>query len=167
MIEFPELKGHSRRDYWLAIIKEILYVHRFINKYQIKGIDKDEAVWKAVLGILRLQAIQEMTSAMPVNYEGLLIFSLCDQLPGGDLILETLATTSAYRESDKNGEREDGGGLYSKSVLDMVSNLGFVFGATSSNSSDARLAIGEISVGALTALEIAVQECKTNYNIVG
>ncbi|KAF3964688.1 hypothetical protein CMV_011050 [Castanea mollissima] len=59
VIEFPELKGHSRRDYWLAIIREILYVHRFINKYEIKGIERDEALSKAVLGILRVQAIQD------------------------------------------------------------------------------------------------------------
>jgi hypothetical protein len=44
VIEFPELKGHTRRDYWLAIIREILYVHRFIKKFKISGVDGDEAL---------------------------------------------------------------------------------------------------------------------------
>ncbi|XWS37646.1 hypothetical protein CRYUN_Cryun19dG0062900 [Craigia yunnanensis] len=88
VIEFPELKGHTRRDYWLAIIQEILYVHRFINKFHITGIEKDDALSKAVLGILRVQAVQEISPSNFVHYESLLMFNLCDQLPGGDLILD-------------------------------------------------------------------------------
>ncbi|XP_048228453.1 uncharacterized protein LOC8271829 isoform X4 [Ricinus communis] len=64
VIEFPEFKGHSRRDYWLSIIQEILYVHRFINKFQLTGVEQDEALSKAVLGILRLQAIQEISELL-------------------------------------------------------------------------------------------------------
>uniref|UniRef100_A0A6N2LC76 Uncharacterized protein n=1 Tax=Salix viminalis TaxID=40686 RepID=A0A6N2LC76_SALVM len=60
VIEFPELKGHTRRDFWLAIIREILYVHRFIKKFEISGVERDEALSKAVLGILRLQAIKKL-----------------------------------------------------------------------------------------------------------
>ncbi|KAM3703199.1 hypothetical protein ACB094_04G081600 [Castanea mollissima] len=166
VIEFPELKGHSRRDYWLAIIREILYVHRFINKYEIKGIERDEALSKAVLGILRVQAIQDVSSAIPLQCESLLMFNLCDQLPGGDLILETLANMSTFREMDRTNNSKGGGGMYSISALDMVSNLGFVFGTSSNNSNEAGLVVGEIAVGELTSLERAVKESKNNYEKV-
>lgn len=165
VIEFPELKGHSRRDYWLAIIREILYVHRFINKYQIKGVERDEALSKAVLGILRVQAIQDVCSSIPLQCESLLMFNLCDQLPGGDLILETLANMSTFRELDRTNNSKAGGGMYSISALDMVSNLGFVFG-TSSNNNKAGLVVGEISVGEMTSLERSVKESKNNYEKV-
>lgn len=165
VIEFPELKGHSRRDYWLAIIQEILYVHRFINKYQIKGVERDEALSKAVLGILRVQAIQDVCSSIPLQCESLLMFNLCDQLPGGDLILETLANMSTFRELDRTNNYKAGGGMYSISALDMVSNLGFVFG-TSLNNNKAGLVVGEISVGEMTSLERSVKESKNNYEKV-
>ncbi|XP_004300518.1 PREDICTED: uncharacterized protein LOC101294763 [Fragaria vesca subsp. vesca] len=165
VIEFPELKGHSRRDYWLAIIREILYVHRFIHKYQIEGVKRDEALSKAVLGILRVQAIQEISSA-PLRCEGLLMFNLCDQLPGGDLILETLANMSTVSELNRSNSSKSGGGMYSISALDMISNLGFAFGTSSNNSAEAGLAVGEVTVGQLTSLEKAVKESKNNYEKV-
>lgn len=166
VLEFPELKGHARRDYWLAIIQEILYAHKFISKYKIKGIARDEALWKAVLGILRLQAIQEISSMIPIQNDALLMFNLCDQLPGGDLILETLANMPNLRESDRENDFKGGSGMYSISALDMVSNWGFVFGASSNNSNESRIAVGEISVGEMTALEIAVKESKNNHKKV-
>ncbi|XP_062117135.1 uncharacterized protein LOC133830994 isoform X4 [Humulus lupulus] len=166
VIEFPELKGHTRRDYWLAIIREILYVHRFINKFQIKGVKRDEAVSKAVLGILRLQAIQDISSAIPLLYESLLMFNLCDQLPGGDLILETLANMSSLKEIDRMNKSKSGSGMYSISALDMVSNLGFVFNTSSNNPNEDGLVVGEITVGEMTSLERAVKESKNDYEKV-
>ncbi|XP_030493061.2 uncharacterized protein LOC115709162 isoform X1 [Cannabis sativa] len=165
VIEFPELKGHTRRDYWLAIIREILYVHRFINKFEIKGVKQDEAVSKAVLGILRLQAIQEISSALPLRYESLLMFNLCDQLPGGDLILENLANMSSLKEIDCY-KSQSGSGMYSISALDMVSNLGFVFNTNSNNPNEDGLVVGEITVGEMTSLERAVKESKNDYEKV-
>ncbi|QCD92181.1 hypothetical protein DEO72_LG5g242 [Vigna unguiculata] len=166
VLEFPELKGHARRDYWLAIIQEILYVHRFVSKYGIKGVARDEVLWKAVLGILRLQAIQDISSTIPIQNDALLMFNLCDQLPGGDLILETLANMPNRRESDRENDFKDGGGMRSISALDMVSNLGFVFGASSNNSNESKIAVGEISVGEMTELEIAIKESKNNHKKV-
>ena len=166
VIEFPELKGHTRRDYWLAIIQEILYVHRFINKFRITGIEKDDALSKAVLGILRVQAVQEIRSSNSVCFESLLMFNLCDQLPGGDLILETLANMSSSRELDLGNNVVAGGGMYSISALAMVSNLGFVFGSNSSNPSEARLLVGEVAVGEMSLLERAVKESRDNYKKV-
>lgn len=109
VMEFPELKGHTRRDYWLAIIREVLYVHMYMNKFKIgTGVAKDEAISKAVLGILRVQAIQELGLTNPVRYENLLPFNLCDQLPGGDHILQTLAEMSSSRVLDRTNKAKEG-----------------------------------------------------------
>ncbi|XP_019443298.1 PREDICTED: uncharacterized protein LOC109347729 isoform X2 [Lupinus angustifolius] len=166
VFEFPELKGHARRDYWLAIIQEILNVHKFISKYIMKGVARDEAIWKAVLGVLRLQAIQDISSSIPIQYDALLMFNLCDQLPGGDLILETLANMSNLRDSGRDNDSRAGSGMYSISATDMVSNLGFAFGTSSNNSNESRIAVGEISVGEKSSLERAVKESKNNYKKV-
>lgn len=166
MIEFPELKGHTRRDHWLAIIREILYVHRFIHQFQISGVERDEALSKAVLGILRVQAIQEISSAVPLRSEALLMFNLCDQLPGGDLILETLANLSTSRELDRTNNSVVEGGMYSISSLAMVSNLGFVFGTSPDVPNEAGLVVGEIAVGKMTMLEKVVKESRSNYKKV-
>ncbi|KAJ9677003.1 hypothetical protein PVL29_022145 [Vitis rotundifolia] len=166
VIEFPELKGHTRRDYWLAIIREILYVHRFIHQFEISGVERDEALSKAVLGILRVQAIQEISSAVPLRSEALLMFNLCDQLPGGDLILETLANLSTSRELDRTNNSVVEGGMYSISALAMVSNLGFVFGTSPDVPNEAGLAVGEIAVGTMTMLEKVVKESRSNYKKV-
>lgn len=169
VLEFPELKGHTRRDYWLAIIREILYAQRFINKFQITGVQRDEVLSKAVLGILRLQAIQEISTANSVRCESLLMFNLCDQLPGGDLVLETLANMSNLRELDRTSNSVGGVGMYSISAMTMVSNLGFVFGSSSSNNSSeagAGLVVGEIAVGEMSPLERAVKESRNSYKKV-
>jgi hypothetical protein len=115
VMEFPELKGHTRRDYWLTIIQEVLYVHRYINKYKITGLARDEALSKAVLGVMRVQALQELNLTNAMRYENLLPFNLCDQLPGGDLILETLAEMSTSRELHRSNKSKDTGNTpYSK-----------------------------------------------------
>ncbi|MBA0650165.1 hypothetical protein Goklo_017621 [Gossypium klotzschianum] len=168
VIEFPELKGHTRRDYWLAIIREILYVHKFINKYRVTGVEKDDALSKAILGILRVQAIQEISSSNPVQFESLLMFNLCEQLPGGYFILETLAKMSKSRELNRGNNLVAGGGMYSISALAMVSNLGFVFDScsSSSNPSEAGLLVGEVVVGEMSLLEKAVKESRDDYKRV-
>lgn len=166
VIEFPELKGHTRRDYWLAIIREILYVHKFINRFHMKGVQRDEVLLKAILGILRLQAIREISSTVPLRCEALLMFNLCDQLPGGDLILETLANMSMLREVERSNIPRSGCGMYSVSALDMVSKLGFVFGSSSNNPNEVGLLVGELAVGEITSLEMAVKESRNNYEKV-
>ncbi|KAM7267127.1 hypothetical protein ACFE04_009293 [Oxalis oulophora] len=163
VFEFPELKGHSRRDYWLAIIMEILHVHKFLNTYKIKGVERDEALSKAVLGILRVQAIREIFSVDSIRWESLLMFNFCDQLPGGDLILETLANMSAVRESDRSNSPRAINGMYSISSLAMVSSL---FGTSSNDPDEARLVVGEVAVGEMTFLEKALSESKDNYKRV-
>ncbi|URE35416.1 hypothetical protein MUK42_15977 [Musa troglodytarum] len=149
-------------DYWLAIMREILYAHRFIRKFEIEGVEKEETLSKAVLGILRLQAIQELVSSVPVKYETLLMFNLCDQLPGGDVILETLANMIASRKLDRTNQFSSEGGMYSISALGILSNLGLV----SQVSADDKLLVGEIVVGEMTSLERAVDESRNSYKQV-
>ncbi|KAG1334775.1 hypothetical protein COCNU_03G008940 [Cocos nucifera] len=162
IMAFPELMGHSRRDYWLAIVQEILYAHRFIRKFQIKGVEKEETLSKAVLGILRLQAIQEVAPSMPIKYEVLLMFNLCDQLPGGDLILETLADMISSRGLDRVNQFSSGSGMHSISALAILSNLGVV----SLDTTGERLLVGELVVGQMSSLEKAVSESQDNYKMV-
>ncbi|KAL2934096.1 Lysophospholipase nte1 [Bienertia sinuspersici] len=163
VMEFPELKGHSRRDYWLAIIQEILFAHKFIRKYKIVGIGREEALLKAVLGILRLQAIQDMNLVGPVRHEALLLFNLCDQLPGGDMILETLASMSTSRELERtNSPRRRG--LYSSSASAVITSLGFGFGSV--DHTNDKLLVGELAVGGTTPLEKVVNESRNSYEKV-
>lgn len=166
VFEFPELKGHTRRDYWLAIIREVLYVHRFIHKFDITGVERNEALSKAVLGILRVQALQDISTAVPLRSEALLIFTVCDQLPGGDLILETLANMLTSRQLERSNNSNAGSRIYSGSALAMLSNLGVVFGTSSSVPDEAHLLVGEITVGEMTLLERAVKESRTTYKKV-
>jgi len=161
-MEFPELTGHSRRDYWLAIMREILYAHRFIRKFQIKGVEKEETLSKTVLGILRLQAVQDLVSSLPVRCEALLMFNLSDQLPGGDLILETLADMIVPRRLHQPNHSSPGSGMHSLSALTILSNLGVM----SQDSNDEKLIVGDIIVGEMTPLERVVSESRNNYKMV-
>ncbi|MCL7029378.1 hypothetical protein MKW94_011538 [Papaver nudicaule] len=162
VMEFPELKGHFRRDYWLAIIREILYAHKFIRKFNIEGVDRDEILLKAVIGILRVQAVQEITTGKPVCTETLLMFNECDRLPGGDLILETLARMSTSQELDRDNHSIAENTTHSISALTMVSNC--VFGATVPDKP--RLFVGEIVVGEMTPLERAVRDSRSSFKKV-
>ncbi|XP_072984540.1 uncharacterized protein [Typha latifolia] len=162
IMEFPELTGHSRRDYWLAIMLEVLYAHRFIRKYQMNGVEREETLLKAVLGILRLQAIQDSVPSMSTRCEVLLMFNLCDKLPGGDVILETLATTISSRGFGHTTSSGLGSGLHSISAMSVLSNLGVV----SQAASEERLLVGEIVVGELSSLEKAVNDSRNNYKKV-
>ncbi|XP_058087411.1 uncharacterized protein LOC131234498 isoform X2 [Magnolia sinica] len=166
IMEFPELTGHSRRDYWLAIILEILFAHKFVRKFQIEGVEREEALSKAVLGILRVQAIHDMNFSMPVRWETLLMFNLTDQLPGGDLILETLASMSDSLEFDRANKPAAASGIYSISALAMLSNLGVGFGSGSLVDNGTRLLVGELVVGEMTALERAVSDSKNSFKKV-
>ncbi|KAG5521622.1 hypothetical protein RHGRI_033999 [Rhododendron griersonianum] len=91
-LEFPEFKGNSRRDYWLYACLEILHVHGFIRKYNLKGIQQSEALARAILGIFRYRAAREAFQILSSHYKTLLCFNLAESLPGGDMILETLSS---------------------------------------------------------------------------
>ncbi|WVZ60988.1 hypothetical protein U9M48_010931 [Paspalum notatum var. saurae] len=157
IIEFPELAGHSRRDYWLSIISEVLYAHRFVRKFDISGVDKEETILKASLGILRLQAIEGLDLQVPNRCESLLMFSLCDKVPGGDVILETLASSIRSRASDRTNQPGTSRGMHA-----VLSNLGVV----SPVNNGERLFVGEIIVGEISSLQKAVTDSMNNYKKV-
>ncbi|CAN6308794.1 unnamed protein product [Urochloa humidicola] len=157
IIEFPELAGHSRRDYWLAIISEVLYAHRFVRKFDISGVDKEETILKAALGILRLQAIEQLGSPVPNRYESLLMFNLCDKVPGGDFILEALASAISSRTSDRTNQPGTSRGMHA-----VLSNLGVV----SPVNNGERLFVGEMVVGEISSLQKAVIDSMNNYKKV-
>lgn len=170
VMEFPELTGHSRRDYWLAIIEEILCVHQFIRKFHLEDVGQAEALSKAVLGILRLRAIREAFHILPPHPAKLLTFNLAEKLPGGDLILEALAELlpSVDAVSTKNdggyaSEKIEKSGLYSTSAVTTMANLGFMFTKGSGTTDEAGLPVGEVLVGDLTPLERAVMQSRNNF----
>ncbi|TVU29062.1 hypothetical protein EJB05_20605 [Eragrostis curvula] len=88
--DFPELGGPSRRDYWLAITREVLQVNRFIRKFNLGDVQRAEALSKAILGILRYSAVKEAFHVAPSHFKTTLTFSLAEKLPKGDMVLEAL-----------------------------------------------------------------------------
>ncbi|XP_078431168.1 uncharacterized protein LOC144702992 isoform X2 [Wolffia australiana] len=161
VIEFPELSGNSRRDYWVAILHEILYTHKFIRKYQLRGLEREETLLRAVLGILRLQVLEELYPTISLKNESVLMFNLTYQLPGGDSILETLAEMAVLREADRAKKLLPQGGTSSMSALSFFSDL-----VLSPRVSRDGLLVGETVVGELSPLEKAVRDSKKNFKAV-
>lgn len=92
VIEFPEMASCTRRDHWLALIKEIILLHRFLQNFEIRSpIESWEMHARTILGIIRLHAAREMLRISPPAPKGFLIFELLDELPKGDYVLEELA----------------------------------------------------------------------------
>ncbi|CAJ1920231.1 unnamed protein product [Sphenostylis stenocarpa] len=92
VLEFPELTSSTRRDHWLALVREIMFLHKFLLKYQIKS---PVQIWemhaRTMLGIIRLHAAREMLRISPPVPTKFLIFSLYNEIPKGDYVLEELA----------------------------------------------------------------------------
>eukprot|EP00850_Spirogloea_muscicola_P012469 SM000080S22984 [mRNA] locus=s80:576434:580910:- [translate_table: standard] len=111
VLEFPELTGHMRRDYWLVLIREVVAVHAFIRSHflELQPAAKSRALAKAVLGIARLKAIWTLHRALPPKPEALLTFVTADDLPGGDLVLSALAERLRKGEASLNTHIREGG----------------------------------------------------------
>lgn len=84
------MKGSSRREYWLAIIREVLQVHRFIREFNLEDIKGAEALSRAILGIFRYRAVKEAFRVSLPRFKTILAFDLADKLPKGDMILQAL-----------------------------------------------------------------------------
>ncbi|XP_068636255.1 uncharacterized protein [Aristolochia californica] len=93
IFEFPEMTSSTRRDLWFTLTKEIMRLHQFLLKFKIQSpIQRWEMHSRTILGCLRLHAVREMLRiSLPVPYS-FLIFSLFDELPKGDYVLEELAS---------------------------------------------------------------------------
>lgn len=91
MLEFPEMASSTRRDHWLALAKEVMLLHQFLLKSKVES---PLQVWemhaRTILGIIRLHAAREMLRISPPNPKSFLIFTLFEELPKGDFVLETL-----------------------------------------------------------------------------
>lgn len=94
ILEFPEMTSSTRRDHWLALLKEIMFLHKFLSKF---GINSPVEAWemhaRTSLGIIRLHAAREMLRIAPPVPQSFLIFSLFDELPKGDYVLEELGAS--------------------------------------------------------------------------
>ncbi|XP_042939907.1 uncharacterized protein LOC122275044 isoform X3 [Carya illinoinensis] len=92
VLEFPEVVSSTRRDHWLALIKEIMLMHRFLSKYRVECRTQAwEIHARTILGIIRLHAARELLRISAPAPTKFLIFALFDELPKGDYILEELA----------------------------------------------------------------------------
>ncbi|GMP92248.1 hypothetical protein CsSME_00042551 [Camellia sinensis var. sinensis] len=166
-LEFPEFKGNSRRDYWLDVCLEILRAHRFIRKYNLKGIQQSEALARAILGIFRYRAVREAFRTFSSHYKTLLCFNLAESLPGGDVILETLSIRLALLNAS-TCQRDSVGVLNAKLGLKLpVSVLTLHrFGLISEHWEDvdgeAFDAAVDVCIGEINPLENAVKQSKRN-----
>lgn len=87
------MTSSTRRDMWLTLIREVLFIHRFISMYNIVSpIHKWEVHSRVILGVIRLHAAREMLRMSPPPASSFLVFSLYDDMPKGDFVLEQLAS---------------------------------------------------------------------------
>ena len=94
VIEFPEMTSSTRRDHWLALSKEVILLHQFTSKFNIESpLQAWEMCSRTILGIIRLHAAREMLRIAPPAPTNFLIFSLFDDLPKGDYVLEELSSS--------------------------------------------------------------------------
>lgn len=165
MLEFPELTGRTRRDYWLAIIREVVAAHQFIRTYQLEGVGKAEALAKAVLGIARLRATKETFHVLPPRPESLLTYSLGAEMPGGDLILAELANllrNTGHVDGKVDGETYQGSKVYASSAAAVVASFGPKSPKGIEKSKESPVPIGEILIGEITPLEKAIVQSRDN-----
>ncbi|KAF3796148.1 hypothetical protein EJ110_NYTH04071 [Nymphaea thermarum] len=92
VLEFPELTSSTRRDHWLTLTKEIILLHQFISRYKIEATyQRWETHGRTILGVIRLHAAREMLKICPPPPSNFLIFTLFEELPKGDYVMEELA----------------------------------------------------------------------------
>ncbi|XP_009626957.1 uncharacterized protein [Nicotiana tomentosiformis] len=92
VFEFPEMTSSTRRDHWLSLVKEIMLLHRFLQKFKVDSpLESWEMHARTILGIIRLHAAREMLRISPPVPKNFLIFDLLDELPKGDYVLKELA----------------------------------------------------------------------------
>ncbi|CAK9256900.1 unnamed protein product [Sphagnum jensenii] len=167
VLEFPELTGCTRRDYWLAIIREVIAAHQFIRTFQLEGVGKAEALAKAVLGIARLRATRETSHVLPPKPETLLTYSWGEEMPAGDLVLAALADTlhhpggvneQAVADLDINQSSR----IYANSAASIVASFRSSTLKGVDKGKEASVPIGEVLIGDMTPLERAIVQSRDN-----
>lgn len=92
VLEFPEMTSSTRRDHWLALIKEVMLLHQFLSNFKVQSaVEVWETHARTILGIIRLHAAREMLRISPPEPKSFLIFALLDELPKGDYVLQEIA----------------------------------------------------------------------------
>ncbi|KAF3456547.1 hypothetical protein FNV43_RR01200 [Rhamnella rubrinervis] len=92
VLEFPEVTSSTRRDHWLALTREIMLMHRFLLKFKVgSSILAWDVHARTILCIMRLHAAREMLRISPPAPTKFLIFTLFEELPKGDYVLQELA----------------------------------------------------------------------------
>ncbi|KAL7096383.1 hypothetical protein ACP275_10G076100 [Erythranthe tilingii] len=115
VLEFPEMTSSTRRDHWLALVKEITLLHRFLTQYKVESpLEVWEMHSRAILGIIRLHAAREMLRISPPEPKSFLIFALLDELPKGDYVLYEIAESLKKKLT---------GGSHSCSASSILRNL--------------------------------------------
>lgn len=155
--EFPEFKGNFRRNFWLDISLEILYSHRFARKNHFKETQQSEVLARAILGIYRYRALREAFQFFSSQYKTLLSFNLAESLPGGDVILETLASRLALLNVDNSPHTVKNPPTSSPFSLLALSQLGFIPQKNAILDGEA-LIVGDFCVGETNPLETAVKQ---------
>ncbi|KAK9001289.1 hypothetical protein V6N11_083077 [Hibiscus sabdariffa] len=155
--EFPEFKGNFRRNFWLDISLEILHAHRFARKHHFNETQQSEVVARAILGIFRYRALREAFQFFSTQYKTLLSFNLAESLPGGDVILETLASRMAHLNVDNSLRTVKHPPTSSPFSLLALSQLGLTPQKNAILDGES-LMVGDFCVGETHPLEIAVKK---------
>lgn len=144
ILEFPEFLGHSRRDYWLLIIQEILYTHQFIRNSMLDGAGQVEALSRSIMSIIRLKAVKEALRANPPQPKLLLCFSMVYNWPGGKILLRFLVD-KLKKESLANsqGKTLSGRSSYAKSATYALYNSKTSYPKRKRVADDGRYPVGE------------------------
>lgn len=170
-LEFPQFKGHSRRDYWFAIIREVLHVHRFIRKYNLGQIQRAEALSKATIGIFQYRAVKEAFHIIPCHLKTTLAFNLAEKLPKGDKILEALynhlkllhTRSQIHVESLETSPDEKHGAFPFPVSLYTLTRMGFMLLKNEDRPEERELLVADVRVGETSPLQMAVKQ-SVNYS---
>ncbi|KAK8714195.1 hypothetical protein V6N13_149389 [Hibiscus sabdariffa] len=155
--EFPEFKGNFRRNFWLDISLEILHAHRFARKHNFNETQQSEVLARAILGIFRYRAVREAFQFFSSQYKTLLSFNLAESLPGGDGILETLASRLALLNVENSPRSVKHPPTSSPFALLALNQLGFVPQKNTILEGEALL-FGDFCVGETHPLELAMKQ---------
>ncbi|KAG0472568.1 hypothetical protein HPP92_014425 [Vanilla planifolia] len=164
LFEFPQFIGHSRRDYWLAIIREVLYAHKFIRKFNLKQYQQEEAISMSIFGIFRFRVIKDFFHNIPSQFRTTLLFNLAEKLPKGDKILvalynqmELMLAQSHHRDSigtSFSGRMQHG--LFPINIY-ALSKTGFVILPNELWPQRIDILFGDVHVGETSQLQKAVK----------
>ena len=169
VFEFPEMTGHGRRDFWLALVKEIVGVHKYSRTYKLEGLGKSEALARAVLGIQRMRAVREVFKVLPPGADCLLTFCYGDIMPHGDLVMAALADTLRHSGHGEGGDtfldRHEGNKIFASSATASVASLGPEFTphpTPDQREPGASAPINEVKIGGETKLEKTIMDSRAN-----